>query len=207
MTLPKADNKYINKLSPVQSYNMINSAIAKGVSEDKIVKALDIDMVSLRQKKTMLNGISQDVIELLKDKVISEKIFRLLRKMKPKRQLIAVQMMIDSGKYTYNSLKIIYDASTDDDLVAPKNGKHISTELLERRIRLERETLALRDNLKSLQFEYGINMIKFSSLHSFLRSLMNNEKIANFIKHYDEGIFDHFSKIISIDSITLSKME
>jgi hypothetical protein len=200
-------NKYINKLSPVQSYNMINLAIEKGVSEDKIAKALDIDMVSLKQKKTMLKGISQDVIELIKDKIFSEKVFRLLRKMKPNRQLIAVQMMIDSGKYTYDALKIIYDASCDDDLVVPKNSKRVSTEILERKIRLENETLALNDTLQSLRFEYGINMIKFSSLHSYLRSLLNNTNIANFIKNYDEGIFNHFSKIIAIDSVTLSKME
>jgi hypothetical protein len=200
-------NKYINKLSPVQTYKMINTALAKGVSEEKLARALDIDMPTLRGKKTLLNNISNEVIELLRDKAMSEKLFRLLRKMKPKRQLIAAHMMVDSNKYTYDFLKNIFDMSTDDDLTVKRYSKHIPTEVLERRIRLEEENMSLSGNIQSLEYDYGINMIKFSSLHSFIRIIMNNHNIVNFVRNFDEGIFNHFSKVVSIDSVTLSNLE
>jgi hypothetical protein len=200
-------NKYINKLSPIQAYNMINNALKNGVSEEKLAKALDLDMVSLRAKKNLLNNVSHEVVDLLKDKDISEKLFRLLRKMNLKRQLVAAHMMIDNNRYTYDFLKTIYDMSSDDDLIIKRVKKNISTEVLERRMRLEEENMSLSGDIQLLQYDYGINMLKFSTVHAFLRNVMKNSNVANFIKKFDEEIFNHFTKIISIDSITLSSLE
>lgn len=63
-------NRYVNRLSAIQSNKMILNAISKGVSEEKIAKALDISISSLHQKKSMVDGICNEAIELLKDKIV-----------------------------------------------------------------------------------------------------------------------------------------
>jgi hypothetical protein len=200
-------NKYVNRLSPIQANKMINKAISKGISEEKIATALDRDIKSITQKRDMLHGISHEVIELLKDKVISEKNFRLLRKMKPIRQLVATKLMLDNNKFTYGFLKNIFDTSRDDDLLIKKRKQKMSNEILENRILLERENLILHGDIQSIRDEYGINMINFTALQKYIHRLMKNEKVADFIRCFDEDVFDLFSKVIAIDPVTLDKIE
>ncbi len=47
---------------------MIVRAIERGVPEEKIAKALDIAPQSVRRKVKMLDGISEEVASILKDK-------------------------------------------------------------------------------------------------------------------------------------------
>ena len=47
---------------------MIMRALERGVSEQRIARALNVDVPRIRQKRRLLDGICSEVVELLKDK-------------------------------------------------------------------------------------------------------------------------------------------
>src|SRR4030095_10618430 len=82
-------NKRINRLATIQEHLMIVRAIERGVSEEKLAKALNLDIKGIRRRRAMLVGICPEVVELLKDKSVNSRTFEVLRKMKPMRQIEA----------------------------------------------------------------------------------------------------------------------
>ena len=50
---------------------MILKAIERGVSEERIAKALNVDVESIRRKRRLLDGICTEAAEILKDKHIA----------------------------------------------------------------------------------------------------------------------------------------
>lgn len=93
-------NKRISRLSPVQEHKMIRRAIERGVPEEKIAKALDINPQSVRRKVRMLNGICDETVAILKDKPCPMAVFEILRKMKPLRQLEAAELLVNANNYS-----------------------------------------------------------------------------------------------------------
>jgi len=80
-------NHKVNRISPIQEHFMILRAIEKGVSEERIAKTLNVDVAKIRQKRNLLESICAEVVELLKDKHFSPNAIRVLKKMKPMRQI------------------------------------------------------------------------------------------------------------------------
>jgi hypothetical protein len=192
-------NKYINRLSAIQSNKMILNAIANGVSEDKLAKALNISIISLRQKKGMLHGVCQDAVDLLKDKIISEKVFLILKKMKPARQIDVAMIMNDHRRYGYKFAEELLDATPDDMLISKRKIQKLSPSEIDKRLRLEQESIALNNDLRSIQDRYGINMIILSSIQSYLKRLLNNEKVVEFMQRNYPDILEKFIQICAID--------
>jgi hypothetical protein len=48
---------------------MILRALERGVPEERLAKALDINVASLRRKRDLLDGICPEVEEMLKDRM------------------------------------------------------------------------------------------------------------------------------------------
>src|SRR4051812_25164014 len=80
-------NKRVNRLGTVQEHYMIVRAIERGVSEEKLAKALNVDIRMIKSKRNLLKGICPEVVELLKDRSIDAAVFNSLKKMQPMRQI------------------------------------------------------------------------------------------------------------------------
>ncbi len=90
-------NKRVNRLATIQEHYMIVRALDRGVSEEKLARALNVDVKVIRQRRHLLAGITADVAELLKDKPVGHHAFQKLRKMKPIRQLEAAELMVSAN--------------------------------------------------------------------------------------------------------------
>jgi ParB-like chromosome segregation protein Spo0J len=73
-------SKRVNRLATVQEHRMILSALERGVSEEKLARALNIDTKQVRIKRTLLDGICPEVVDAVKDRAIDAQVFTLLRK-------------------------------------------------------------------------------------------------------------------------------
>ncbi len=257
-------NKYIIRLSAVQEHKMIAKALAAGVSEEKLAKALNIDVRSLRTKKMMLDGICPEAVDLLKDKIISEKVFRVLKKMKPPRQIRVAMLMNDQNRFGYiygvsslrtkkmmldgicpeavdllkdkiisekvfrvlkkmkpprqirvamlmndqNRFGYIYaksllDGTSDDQLVEGAVKKRVSPAALEKRVRLEEENISLGEDVRSLKEAYGSDMLNLTLLQAYLKRLLGNEKVANYLQKYHSVICDKFVEVVQLDFLKI----
>ncbi len=60
-------NKHINRIATIQEHCMIKRAIERGVSEDKIARTLNMDVKSILNKCSLLDGICPEVVDMLND--------------------------------------------------------------------------------------------------------------------------------------------
>ena len=199
-------NKYINRLSAVQEHRMIVKAIQSGVSEEKLARALNLDISTIRNKKCLLEGICPEAVELLKDKAVPEPVFRMLKKMKAPRQINAAMLMNDQNKFTSNYAKALLDATPANQLVNKGRPKKETPAILARQARLEEESLALSREIGSLKEQYGTAMIDMTSMQAYLKSLLGNEAVAKYLRELHGPIHDKFKEIAELDFFRLKNM-
>lgn len=199
-------NKYINRLSAIQEHRMIMKAIQSGVSEEKLARALNLDIGTIRNKRNLLEGICSEAVELMKDKVVPEHVFRVLKKMKAPRQVNTVMLMNDQNKFTYNYAKALLDATPANQLVNKGRPKKDTPAILARQARLEEESLALSREIGSLKEQYGTAMIDMTSMQAYLKSLLGNEAVAKYLRELHGPIHDKFKEIAELDFFRLKHM-
>ena len=196
-------NKYINRLSAVQEHKMIVKALNSGVPEEKLAKALNIEVRSLRSKKMMLEGICPEAVELLKDKIMSENVFRVLRKMRAPRQVRVAMLMNDQNRYGFAYAKSLLVGTSDDQLAEGVVKKRVSPAALEKRARLEEENVSLGEDISSLKESYGTDLLNLTLLQAYLKRLLVNEKVANYLQKYHPVIHDKFAEVVQLDFLKM----
>lgn len=200
-------NKYITRLSAIQEHKMIVKALDAGVSEARLAAALNLDITSIRNKKNMLDGVCQEVIDLLKDRIMSPSVFRLLKKMKNMRQIKVAMIMNDQNRYSYLYVKSLLDGTTSDQLVGGNKKNKLSPAALEKRMRLEEESILLSDDLKNIDDSYGTDMLNLSLVQSYLKRIINNEKVSDYLQRHHKEIYDKFSEISAIDFLKMKSVD
>src|SRR3546814_18906706 len=63
-------NKRISRMAIVQEHKMILKALEKGVSEERLARALNVNITTIRDKRRLLDGICDEVAKLLKDRMV-----------------------------------------------------------------------------------------------------------------------------------------
>ena len=200
-------NKYINRLTAIQEHRMIVKAVQSGVSEEKHARVLNLDIGTIRNKRNLLEGICPEAVELLKDKVVPEPVFRVLRKMKAPRQINAAMLMNDQNKFNCNYAKALLDATPVNQLVNKGKPKKETPAILARQVRLEEESLALSREIGSLKEQYGTAMIDMTSMQAYLKSILGNEAVAKYLRELHGPTYDKFKQIAELDFFRLKNME
>lgn len=113
-------NRQINRLTPVQEHKMILTAVRKGISPALIAKFLGINIERIHERQRLLDGIAPEVVEMLKVKMVSQGVFRTLRKMKPMRQIETVELMVSANCFTQTYADMVLAASRPDMLIEKK---------------------------------------------------------------------------------------
>jgi ParB-like chromosome segregation protein Spo0J len=199
-------NKYINRLSAIQVHRMIVKALQSGVSEEKLASALSLDRRTLRGMRDLIDGICAEAVDLLKDKAVSEPVFRVLRKMKAPRQITAAMLMNDQNKFTANYAKALLEATPAHQLANNGKTKKPNPAILARQARLEEESISLSHEVSSLKEHYGTAMIDITSMQAYLKRLLGNEAISRYLREFNEPVYDKFTEIVQLDFFRLRNM-
>jgi len=194
-------NKRINRLATVQEHLMIVRAIERGVSEDKLAKALNLDVKAIKRRRTLLVGICPEVVELLKDKSVNPNTFEVLRKMKPMRQIDAAELMSTAGNYTASYAKALLAATRQNDLVKSDQPKQIAGMTAEQMARMEREMEKVQRDLKTVESRYGEDVLQLVIASGYLAKLTRNAGIKRYLSQHHPEILTEFNAIISATSL------
>ena len=191
-------NKRISRIATVQEHKMIMKAIERGVSEQRIAKALDIDIPSLRAKMRLLKGICPEVAEMLKDKHISINAMGLLRRMAPLRQIEAAELMIAMNKFTSNYAQSLLAATPQTQLIDPHKVRRIKG-LTDKQITLmQRESANLDRQFKLIEKSYGADHLDLVLVNGYVAKLIGNVKVVRFLaQHYSEILLE-FQKLVDV---------
>jgi ParB-like chromosome segregation protein Spo0J len=194
-------NKRINRLATIQEHFMIVRAIERGVSEDKLARALDLDAKAIRRRRNMLAGICPEVVDLLKDKSINPSTFDVLRKLKPMRQIEAAELMMTAGTYSASYAKALLAATKQADLVKPDKPKKVGGLTPEQMLRMEREMETVQRDLKSVETRYGEDMLHLVIASGYLGKLLANKAIKRFLDTHHPEIASEFGAIVAAASL------
>jgi len=174
-------NHKVNRLVPIQEHFMIMRALERGVSEERIATALKVDVVNIRMKRNLLNGICADAVELLKDKPVGVNPLYQLKRVKPARQIEIAEIMNVTGNYGYSYILALVAATPKEQLV--EGGKKKTKEVLapEHVAQMQREMESLQRDLRSHEETYGENFLNLVLTRGYLTKLLDNARIVRFL--------------------------
>jgi ParB-like chromosome segregation protein Spo0J len=194
-------NKRVNRLATIQEHYMIVRALDRGVSEEKLARALNVDVKVIRQRRNLLAGISPEVAELLKDKPVGHHAFQKLRKMKPIRQLEVAELMVSANNYGANYAKALLATTKPGDLHRPDELKKATGLSAEQMARLEREMAAVSEDYKELEASYGDDMLVLVVAAGFLERLLSKPELERFLAGRYPEFVDTFRGIVQAASL------
>jgi ParB-like chromosome segregation protein Spo0J len=188
-------NKRISRLATIQEHKMILRALTLGVPEERLASALNVNIKTLQEKRRLLDGICGEAAELLKDKQVALTGFRILKKMKPLRQIEAAQLMVAMNKYTINYARSLLAATPESQLMAgasPKKIKGLSREQLDL---MENESANLEREVRLIEDSYGIDHLDLVLARGYVSKLVRNERITKYLALHHEDFLPEFEKI------------
>jgi hypothetical protein len=193
-------NKRISRLSAVQEHKMIRRAIDRGVSEEKIAKALDIHPDSVRRKVRMLNGICEETVAILKDKPCPSAVFDILRKMNSLRQIEAAELLVNANNYGVAYASAILAGTPQSQLVEGAKPKRIIGVTPEAMARMERELARLQEGITSIKESYGKDHLHLTVVKGYLARLLGNARVVRYLMLNRPEFLNEFQAIADSDS-------
>jgi ParB-like chromosome segregation protein Spo0J len=194
-------NKRVNRLATVQEHFMLIKALNSGVPEEKLAKTFDLDISMIKRRRTLLDGICPEVIELLKDKSVNPVTFDVLRKMRPMRQIESAELMLTVHNWTSSYAKALLAATKQEDLAKPDRPKKIGGLTREQMARMEREMASLHQDFKQIEESYGDDILHLVVASGYLNKLVGNSEIERFLAQRYPEFLDEFRAIIVASSL------
>lgn len=194
-------NKRVNRLATIQEHYMIVRAVERGVPEDKIARALGVDIKLIHRRRTLLDGISPEVVELLRDRSVNPQTFEILRKLKPLRQIEAAELMVSAGNFSTSYAKALLAATRQSDLAKPDRPKHIQGMTSEQMARMEREMETLNRDFKAVEETFGDDVLQLVLASRYLSRLISNREVASYLEKRHPDMLLEFQTIISAASL------
>lgn len=189
-------NKRVNALSPITEHFMILKAIANGVTEDRIALALNIDVRAIRSRRSLLDGICPEAVELLKDKRVGARTMFYLRKMKPLRQIEAAELMISGKNYTVSFAASIFGVTSPDQLVRQERKIGRPSKIQPCSL-LEETTDALIGDLAIVRRTYGQDVLGLTVICRCLENLIDNAEVAQYLQLNHSGVLGELRLVVN----------
>jgi ParB-like chromosome segregation protein Spo0J len=190
-------NHKVSRVTPIQEHFMILRAIQSGVSEERIARALAVDVARIRQKRDLLSGVCPEAVALLRDKRASAEALRLLKKVKPMRQFEMADLMVKFSNYSASYAKCLLAATPQEKLVDCDRPKEVRPLKPEDLTRMEREVNSLAADVKLREDTYGKNMLQLMLAATYLRRLLGHAGVVRHLSHRHAEILGEFQRVVA----------
>lgn len=193
-------NNRINRLSSVQEHFMMRRAIDRGISPERLSKALCVDLGQINRKVTLLDGVCPEAVHLLKDRQFSPEVTAALRRMKPTRQVEAVELMIAANSITVSYARALELASAKEMLVAgkrPRKGRGIDQEQVDR---MEREMSGVQDQYRMIEQGFGEDMLNLVLARGYVAKLVDNKSVFRYLERNHGAVLEQLMGLVNATS-------
>ena len=194
-------NTKINRLATIAEHKMLRHAVLQGVSEQRLARALNVDITHIMKKVRLLNGICSEAAELLKDRQFSAEISRVLRKMKENRQVECVELMILANNLTVNYAEALLAATPAEYLVEGQKLKKMAGLTADQMEKMEREMAGLQGQYKQIEQTYAEDVLNLVLARGYIAKLLENEAVARFIRQQQPELLEQLEHIIAVTSL------
>ena len=194
-------NSRVNRLSTIQEHLMIRRAIDRGISPERLAKALSVDVSQILKKNNLLEGICPEAAELFKDRHFSAEITRVVRKMKPMRQVECVELMASANNLTVAYAEALLVATPANMLVEGKKPARLHGIAPEQMARMEREMTNLQGQYRLVEQSYGQDVLNLVLARGYLNKLFENALVKKYIKQRHPEVLTQLEAIVEAISL------
>jgi hypothetical protein len=198
-------NKRVNQLSNIGEHYMILKALSNGVSEQDISVALSVDVETIRRKRSMLDGICKEVVELLTNRRVAVQTYAILRKMKPIGQIQAAERMIHANAYSTRMAKALLTITKPELLVTPEKVSRSSPGSGAKLEVLQQESEALLTDLKKVEESYATQALDLTLGLGYVERLLANPRIAKYLAKHHAELLNEFTKLLGEKAEEMSR--
>ena len=189
-------NNRINRISSIQEHHMLRRAVERGVSPERLAKALNVDISQIHKKVSLLEGICPEAVEMLKDQHFSANLGSVLRKLKPTRQVECVELMLTANNMTVAYAETLLAATPPHLLVSEKRPRKMSGVTAEQMVKMEREMGNIQGQLKLVEKSYGQDVLLLVLARGYLGKLIDNKAVFRFLSQRQPDVLAEFENII-----------
>lgn len=194
-------NARVSRVPPIQEHKMIMRAIRNGVKPERIAAALDIPIRVVQASMKLLDGIHPEAAEMLKDKNISPKAIRLLKRVNAVRQLEIAELMVNANNFFTGYAEALVLGTPREQLAdasVPKKKTGLRPEQI---AKMEQEMESLERDIKAVSETFTENMFNLTCARTYIRKLLENGKVARFLNANHPEIFSEFENIAVTESL------
>lgn len=195
-------NNRVNRLASVQEHMMIRRAVERGVSPERLAKALCVNVRLLQQKMTLLDGICPEVIDILKDREFASEVSKILRQMKSTRQIECAELMVSANNLTVAYARALCAATPPSMLTGGKKATPAGQATQEQIAKMERESASLHATYRLAERSYGDDVLQLVLARGYVAKLIENPAVARFLEQrYPEVLaeFEVLVRTVSLD--------
>ncbi|MPT48377.1 MAG: chromosome partitioning protein ParB [Sphingobium sp.] len=190
-------NKRISRMAIVQEHKMILKALDKGVSEERLARALNVNIATIRDKRRLLDGICDEVTKLLQDRMVPINTFRELRRLKSMRQIEAAETMIAMNKFSWSYARSLVAATPQHQLVTSKKKafRGLNDEQIDH---MEREASNIDREFRMIEQSFGADHLDLVLAGGYLCRLMDNVRVVHHLARHHPELLAEFQRIIQL---------
>jgi ParB-like chromosome segregation protein Spo0J len=189
-------NNRINRITSIQEHQMLRRAVERGVTPDRLAKALNVDVSQIHKKVSLLEGICPEAVEMLKDQHFSANLGAVLRKMKPTRQVECVELMLTANNMTVAYAQALLAATPPALLVSEKRPRKLSGVTAEQMVKMEREMGNIQNQLKLVEKSYGQDVLLLVLARGYLGKLVGNKAVLRYLSQRQPDVLTEFENIV-----------
>ena len=198
-------NKRVNRLSNIGEHYMILKALSNGVSEQDISASLNVDVASIRIKRSMLDNICPEVINLLSNRRVSVQTYNFLRKMKPIGQIQAAERMINAANYSGRMAKMLLTITKPELMAVPEKASHSAPGSDAKLTILQQESDALLVDLKQVEESYATQALDLAIELGYIEHLLKNTRVESYLSKHHADLLNEFKKLLQEHSEAMSR--
>jgi hypothetical protein len=190
-------NRRVSRIAVIQEHKMILQAVQKGASEERLARALNVNIANIRMKRNLLVGICSEASNLLSDKHVPLKVFQELRKLKPMRQIAAAEMMVAMNRYSTGYVKSIVAATPADQLVEgkPPVVRGLSAQQIDL---MTEESARLDREFRLIEQTYGADHLDLVLAAAYVANLLNSAGVVRHLAQFHPDLLTEFQKIAEL---------
>ncbi|WP_439567195.1 plasmid partitioning protein RepB C-terminal domain-containing protein [Sphingopyxis sp.] len=190
-------NKRISRMATVQEHRMILRALEKGASEERLARALNVNIGSIRDKRRLLDGICSEVVQLLQDRIVPINTFRELKKLRPLRQIEVADTMIAMNRYSWPYARSLVAATPQNQLVSEqrKSIRGLSDEQIEH---MEREATNVDREFRMIEQSFGVDHLDLVLATGYICRLIENVRIVHHLAKHHPELLAEFQRIVQL---------
>ena len=190
-------NKRVSRLAIIQEHRMILNAVKRGVPEERLARALNVNISNIRAKRNLLVGICPEAADLLRDKHLSLNTFIELRRLKPMRQIEAAELMVAMNRFSKSYAQSLVAATPDEQLMAGRR-KAVRGLTIDQMALMERESEALDREFRMIEHSYGSDHLDLVLATGYIARLLANARVVRHLAQQHPEILAEFQKIADL---------